>query len=87
MHQFFSTSYVKSLLAPKPVKKCTVGNYIVYAFLRVNPERAVDRGVLPPLRESVGSGLQKEENPENLLDLDKHKLHMSEWELAGAAIS
>lgn len=35
MKQNFSTSYAKSLFAPKTVKKCTVGNYKVYAFLNV----------------------------------------------------
>lgn len=35
MNQNFSTAYAKFLSAPKPVKKCTVGNYMIYAFLHV----------------------------------------------------
>lgn len=50
-------------------------------------ERAAGRGVLPALRENMGRGLQEEENPGNLLHLDKQNMHMNGWELAGTAIS
>lgn len=50
-------------------------------------ERAAGRGVLPALRENMGRGLREEENPGNLLHLDKQNMHMNGWELAGTAIS